>query len=223
MKILIVEDDFRIGELYKEYLLESAPDDEIHTSLNASESLKMLEENDIELMLVDIYLPDMHGDKLIEEVLKTHPYMNFIVITASQAGEKVKSMMQLGALYYLVKPVKLDKLSETVNDYRQKNKTLSETAELEQEQIDMYFGSMNTEVEDGALPKGIDGVTLKKIEEVFSIEDEWTSSHLGDYLGTSRTTVRRYLEYLRRTGKLTVSQDFGDKGRPEKKYKKTTP
>ncbi|MEK4554012.1 MULTISPECIES: response regulator transcription factor [Jeotgalicoccus] len=219
MKILIVEDDFRIAEMYKEYLLKNAPEDEIHTALNAAESLKTLRSHDINLMLVDIYLPDMHGDKLIENVLKEYPYMNFIVITASQESRKVKNAMQLGALYYLVKPVKLDKLSETVNDYKKKNMTLSKSIELEQEDIDVYFGRANTSALNN-LPKGIDPLTLKKIEETFSNHYEWTSSQLGEYLGTSRTTVRRYLEYMRESGKLTVSQNFGDKGRPEKKYKK---
>lgn len=221
MNILIVEDDFRIARMYKEYLLKDAPDDEIHTALNAAESFKLIEEHDIDLMLVDIYLPDMHGDELIENVLRKYPYMNFIVITASQESEKVKNTMQLGVLYYLVKPVKLDKLSETVNDYKKKNKILSEKSELEQEDIDIYFRRVNS-VDVNNLPKGVDPVTLEKIEEVFSVQYEWTSSQLGEYLGTSRTTVRRYLEYLRECGKLTVSQDFGDKGRPEKKYKKNT-
>lgn len=219
MKILIVEDDFRIAEMYKEYLLENAPEDEIHTALNAADSLKILKDHDINLMLVDIYLPDMHGDKLIENVLKQYPYMNFIVITASQESEKVKNVMQLGALYYLVKPVKLDKLSETVNDYKKKNVSLSKLTELEQDDIDIYFGRIGTPAVN-SLPKGIDPLTLEKIEEVFSNQHEWTSSQLGEHLGTSRTTVRRYLEYMRESGKLTVSQDFGDKGRPEKKYKK---
>ena len=110
--------------MYKEYLLKNAPEDEIHIALNAAESLKTIQNHDINLMLVDIYLPDMHGDKLIENVLKQYPYMNFIVVTASQESEKVKNAMQLGALYYLVKPVKLDKLSETVNDYKKRGERL---------------------------------------------------------------------------------------------------
>ncbi|WP_017549691.1 response regulator [Salinicoccus carnicancri] len=218
MKILIVEDDFRIGEMYREYLLENTCADEIYTALNATESLSLLEEKDIDLMLVDVYLPDMQGDRLIEEVLKAYPYVNFIAVTASQESEKVKNMMQLGVLYYLVKPVKLDKLGETVNEYAERNRGLSESVEMDQEKIDRYFGRKKR-IEEDEFPKGIDPVTLKKIENAFSEEEEWTSSQLGDYLGTSRTTVRRYLEYLRKSGKLAVSQDFGDKGRPEKKYK----
>lgn len=219
MNILIVEDDFRIAEMYKEYLLKNSPEDKIHTALNAGDSLKILENYDINLMLVDIYLPDMHGDKLMENVLKKYPYMNFIMITASQESQKVKNAMQLGALYYLVKPVKLDKLSETVNDYKKKNEALSKSAELNQEEIDIYFGHINSTAVN-SLPKGVDPLTLEKIEEVFLKQHEWTSSQLGEYLGTSRTTVRRYLEYMKECGKLTVSQDFGDKGRPEKKYRK---
>lgn len=219
MNILIVEDDFRIGEMYKEYLLKSSPEDKIHTSLNAADSLKVLEKHRIDLMLVDIYLPDKHGDQLIEKALKKYPYLNFIFITASQESQKVKNAMQLGALNYLVKPVKLDKLSDTVNNYRKKVRTLSEKDEFDPEEIELYFVQNHSSSVQN-LPKGVDPVTLKKIEEEFSQRHEWTSSQLGEHLGTSRTTVRRYLEYLRQCGKLTVSQDFGDKGRPEKKYKK---
>ncbi len=222
MKILIIEDDFRIAEMYKEYLLKNTSVEEIYTSLNAAGCFEILENEKIDLMLVDVYLPDMRGDRLMEDVLSTYPYMNFIAITASQEGLIVKNMIQLGALYYLVKPVKLDKLSEVVNEYLNRNLELTETDEMDQEMIDQYFGRKGPS-EDNELPKGIDPVTLKKVEAVFSIDEEWTSSQLGDYLGTSRTTVRRYLEHLRKIGKVTVSQDFGDKGRPEKKYRKNRP
>src|SRR5699024_5375555 len=153
MKILIVEDDFRIGEMYREYLLKNTCAEEIYTALNATESLGLLEEKDIDLMLVDVYLPDMHGDRLIEEVLKSHPYVNFIAITASQESEKVKNMMQLGVLYYLVKPVKLDKLGETVNEYAARNRELAEPAVMDQEKIDRYFGK-ESRIEEDELPKG---------------------------------------------------------------------
>ncbi|MCD2137885.1 response regulator [Salinicoccus halitifaciens] len=220
MKILIVEDDFRIADLYKEYLQQHLKSVEVHKANNASESLKILEEVEMELMLVDIYLPDMLGDELMEAVIRKHPYMDFIVITAAQEGEVFKKMMQLGAKYYLVKPVKLQRLAETVKNYMEKRKFIQGTHEIDQDKIDEYFGQNKKIPNEEFLPKGVDPVTLRVVEEAFEKEKEWTSSTLGEYLGTSRTTVRRYLEYLKSAGKLEVSQEYGDKGRPEKKYKK---
>ncbi|KIH70572.1 response regulator [Salinicoccus roseus] len=217
MNILIVEDDFRIADMYKEYLLEHISAGNIVSARSAAECLEILEKESINLILVDIYLPDMLGDDLMEKVIKRQPYMNFIVITASHEGDKFRRMMELGTIYYLVKPVKLDKLAEVVNGFLERYKELAEATEVNQEKIDTYFGNSKSKA-DEFLPKGIDPVTLKVIEEAFKADREWTSSSLGTHLGTSRTTVRRYLEYMRKTGKLQVRQDYGDKGRPEKIY-----
>lgn len=219
MITLIVEDDFRIADMYKEYLTNHTSINKVMTANNAAQCLDRLKhETDIELILMDIYLPDLLGDELMEAIIKKYPYIDFIVITASQEGEHFKKMMRLGAKYYLVKPVKLEKLANTVNDYITKNKLIEAAHEIDQSKVDEYFGSVKKTNQEPILPKGIDPVTLKAIEDAFSKEYQWTSLQLGEYLGTSRTTVRRYLEYLRKAGKLEVTQVYGDKGRPEKTY-----
>lgn len=219
MNLLITEDDFRIAEMYKEYLDRHLSGLEIYLARDASGCLDLVEQKDIQLILLDVYLPDMLGDELMEKITKRYPYTDFIVITATQEGEKFKKLMQLGPLYYLVKPVKLEQLKEVVNDYQVKQEKLSETAEIDQTMVDEYFGKVIDNSHD-ALPKGIDPVTLQTIEDAFEVDGEWTSSRMGEYIGTSRTTVRRYLEYLKNAGKLSVKQDYGDKGRPEKIYRK---
>ncbi|WP_020007323.1 response regulator [Salinicoccus albus] len=219
MKLLITEDDFRIAEMYKEYLDRHLSGIEIYLARDARECLDLVEQEDIQLILLDVYLPDMLGDELMEKITKRYPYTDFIVITATQEGGKFKKLMQLGPLYYLVKPVKLEQLKEVVHDYQVKQEKLSETAEIDQTMVDEYFGKVIDNSHD-ALPKGIDPVTLQTIEDAFEVDGEWTSSRMGEYIGTSRTTVRRYLEYLKNVGKLSVKQDYGDKGRPEKIYRK---
>jgi response regulator of citrate/malate metabolism len=41
---------------------------------------------------------------------------------------------------------------------------------------------------------------------------------VGERIGVSRTTARKYLEYLISTGSLDINLDYGTKGRPERKY-----
>ena len=219
MNILIVEDDFRIGEMYKEFLKEETEAKKIECVINAKEDLEYLASYEVDIVIIDIYLPDMMGDTLAEEILKKYPFINFICISANQDAQIIKDLINLGVLHYLVKPVKLDILGEIVNRFIDMNKSLSTEKELEQSEIDQYFTVKKT-IENTELPKGIDPVSLEKIRNAFEIKEEWVSSELGQTLGTSRTTVRRYLEYLREIGYLKVTQEFGDKGRPEKIYKK---
>lgn len=219
MNILIVEDDFRIGEMYKEFLKEETEAKKIECVINAKEALEYLASYEVDIVIIDIYLPDMMGDTLAEEILKKYPFINFICISANQDAQIIKDLINLGVLHYLVKPVKLDILGEIVNRFIDMNKSLSTEKELEQSEIDQYFTVKKT-IENTELPKGIDPVSLEKIRNAFEIKEEWVSSELGQTLGTSRTTVRRYLEYLREIGYLKVTQEFGDKGRPEKIYKK---
>lgn len=219
MNILIVEDDFRIGEMYKEFLKAETEAKKIECVINAKEALEYLSANEVDIVIIDIYLPDMMGDTLAEEILKKYPFINFICISANQDAQIIKDLINLGVLHYLIKPVKLDTLGEIVNRFINMNNALSTEKELEQSEIDQYFTVKKT-IENTELPKGIDPVSLEKIRNAFEIKREWVSSELGQTLGTSRTTVRRYLEYLREIGYLKVTQEFGDKGRPEKIYKK---
>lgn len=219
MNILIVEDDFRIGEMYKEFLKAETEAKKIECVINAKEALEYLSANEVDIVIIDIYLPDMMGDTLAEEILKKYPFINFICISANQDAQIIKDLINLGVLHYLIKPVKLDTLGEIVNRFINMNNSLSTEKELEQSEIDQYFTVKKT-IENTDLPKGIDPVSLEKIRNAFEIKEEWVSSELGQTLGTSRTTVRRYLEYLREIGYLKVTQEFGDKGRPEKIYKK---
>lgn len=47
----------------------------------------------------------------------------------------------------------------------------------------------------------------------------FTAQQMGDLVGVSRSTARRYLEYLLESGKLTADQSYGSIGRPERCYK----
>ncbi|MDF5164247.1 HTH domain-containing protein, partial [Vibrio parahaemolyticus] len=67
-----------------------------------------------------------------------------------------------------------------------------------------------------------DGVTLDKIRELFPNGSALTADEAGEKIGVSRTTARRYLEYLISTGELEADLNYGSVGRPERCYKKVT-
>jgi len=63
-------------------------------------------------------------------------------------------------------------------------------------------------------------LTLKKIQDAFDQPhpDGLNAEEVGDKVGTSRTTARRYLEYLTAGGQLTAELVYGAVGRPERRY-----
>ena len=70
------------------------------------------------------------------------------------------------------------------------------------------------------LPKGIDKLTLEKVQQVLSSVQipGLTSEEVASQIGASRTTVRRYLEYLVSQMILDVDISYGGVGRPERRY-----
>jgi len=75
----------------------------------------------------------------------------------------------------------------------------------------------------GELPKGIDPLTLAKITAVFdgSPGCGLSADEAGKMIGASRTTARKYLEYLISTGLLAIRIEYGTIGRPERRYYKS--
>ena len=69
-------------------------------------------------------------------------------------------------------------------------------------------------------PKGIDELTLEKVQQIFSSVQSLglTSEEVASQIGASRTTVSRYLEYLVSQMILDVDISYGGVGRPERRY-----
>lgn len=63
-------------------------------------------------------------------------------------------------------------------------------------------------------------MTLQKIREVFDAkpQDKLTAQMVGEKLGVSRSTARRYLEFLLECNELAADQSYGSIGRPERCY-----
>ena len=66
------------------------------------------------LALIDIVLPDFEGTHLLQKLFNTDPKMRKIIITGYPTLENAQEALNMGADAYLVKPVKIDLLLDTV-------------------------------------------------------------------------------------------------------------
>lgn len=218
----IVEDDFRIASIHQQFLESIEGVTVVGQALRAKDTWQMLETQPVDLLLVDVYMPDQLGIDLVRELKVQYPSLDFIIITAATDRELVASSVAAGAFHYLVKPVELIKLKEVIERYKKRRAFLQQGRPVDQDEIDKLFvqGSVAKEVQaDMDLPKGIHPLTLQKVIDIVdSLTEGTTAEEIGDRLGASRTTARRYLEYLIAEGKMRAELEYGIVGRPERKY-----
>lgn len=221
-KVMIVEDDIAIAQLHQKYLEQIDGYEVIGIATNKLEAKLQLEVLQPELLLLDVHLPDGSGLDILQDLRSNKMSCDIILITAARDVETLQQAMRGGVVDYLLKPVMFPRLDAALKKYVAQKHHLNLVDDLDQSLVDKMLQSPAAEDHRvKRLPKGIDGVTLDKIKALFVNQVSLTADEAGDKIGASRTTARRYLEFLISTGELEADLKYGSVGRPERSYKKS--
>ncbi|MFC0014002.1 MULTISPECIES: response regulator [Allobacillus] len=218
LRIGIAEDDFRVASIHEGFLSKMNDVKIIFKELNAEDTMKKIKSVEIDLLLLDIYMPDRLGTELINDIRKIKPELGIIMISAATEKEVVKQALQLGVFDYIIKPVTMDRFIETIEKYRKFQLELGKKEEVDQTFLDQYFGFQSKSELKEDTPKGIDPLSLQKVNKILKEEKGITAEEMGKRMGASRTTARRYLEYLISIGECYAELEYGIVGRPERRY-----
>ncbi|MCM3584857.1 response regulator [Mesobacillus maritimus] len=219
IQVLIAEDDFRIAQIHEGFLAQVKGTNCVGKAMNAQETMTLLDKHSVDLLLLDIYMPDRLGTDLLMEIREKHPEVDIILVTAAKEKEHVMKALKFGVQQFLIKPVTMETFVETLENYKKTKQFLDGLTEVDQEAVNRVFKIRKETETREQLPAGIDYLTLKKVSEILSEEKSGlTADKVGEKMGASRTTARRYLEYLVKTGEATVEQAYGVVGRPERNY-----
>ncbi|MFW5843160.1 MAG: sigma-54-dependent transcriptional regulator [Spirochaetota bacterium] len=112
--ILIVDDDPVVAEL-SEAILEGA---DLGTTMLCTDSrdvIKILKENDIAVVLLDLYMPHKTGQELLPDIVEVAPTTLPIMLTLENSVDVAVECMRLGAFDYMTKPVDENRLSTSVS------------------------------------------------------------------------------------------------------------
>ena len=104
-QILIVDDEKNILEAFK-FLLQDKY--KVLTADSGKEALKIIDEIEVDIVLLDIMMPDMDGLEVLEKIKEKDPSIEVVMITATKTVTTAVKAMKLGAVDYLVKPVDND-------------------------------------------------------------------------------------------------------------------
>lgn len=219
--VLIVEDDPQIAEIHKHFTEKVAGFEVIGIAMSLVDAEKMSQLLKPDLVLLDYYFPEGHGTDILWRIRGDRLATDIIMITAAKEGDTLQEAMRGGVFDYIVKPVMFPRFEEALQRFRDHRIRLQEDGNFNQQEVDrLLHPYKDSQPGEPVLPKGVDPLTLKKIRAVFKSPhpDGLSAEEVGEVVGTSRTTARRYLEYMASTGQLSAELVYGAVGRPERKY-----
>lgn len=223
IKVLIVDDDFMVASTHRNYVERVPGFTVVGETYSGEQTLRACEQHRPDLMLLDIYLPDVHGlDVLGHLRTEGYPRVDVLAITAARDVDTVRAALQQGVVHYLIKPFRFAALRESLERYAQAHHELSKSGQLIQDDVDRMYETLRTKV-SRPLPKGLSQTTCELVattlRESTPAAEDLSAVEIAERTGLSRPSVRRYLEYLTSTGQARLRARYGSAGRPEHRYR----
>ena len=145
-RMLVIDDDTSICN-FIEIALGRIPNLSITTEHRAKPALKKCESGKFDIVLTDLNMPEITGVEVLKLVKEKHPDTPVIIMTGYPSIENSVECLRLGAADYVLKPLMLEDLTQTVNRVmgetrlQQENQLLRRQLEKTTQQMDIYGDS----------------------------------------------------------------------------------
>ena len=223
MKVFLVDDEIGIRENLRNsfpweekgfQLAGEAPDGEM--------ALPMIRDLNVDILLTDIRMPFMDGIRLCEELQRTMPWVERIILSGYDDFEYARKAMSLGVREYLLKPVTAKELEEVLNRARSqieerrrerenltalKHRVMNETAFLRDKLLESLFTDEGDPADDDAVVSQMRGLGVNLIAGCYAVLDISFASE-----GEARTACRSALAALAEMSGGAVFVCSGAKG-----------
>jgi response regulator of citrate/malate metabolism len=217
--VLVVEDEPIAAEAHSAYV-ERVPGFSVVGTVGTTQAaLKVLQDKAVDVVLLDMNLPDRHGLDVVRAMRAAGHRADVIAVTSARDLDVVRSAVSLGVVQYVLKPFVFATLRDRLVAYRSYRDQLTQGAEVStQAEVDEVFAGMRGGAET-RLPKGMGEELLARVSRALREADGGRSaSEVADELGVARVTARRYLEHLCETRLAVRRSRYSGAGRPEVEY-----
>jgi response regulator of citrate/malate metabolism len=221
IRTLVVDDDYRVARIHAASL-ERVPGftcvAQVHSATEARQAIADLHPD---LLLLDIYLPDEDGLSLLRSLRAASSAPDCIIISAARDLRMVRSAMQVGAVYYLVKPFGFTQLRDQLEAYRRWHNRVATVGEADQATVDSLYNLLRGSSSSSAVRRYLAPTMQKILDVIRTAPQPVGASRIAEQLGVSRPTVQRYLAKLERHGLIELHLEYGATGRPNHLYRPT--
>lgn len=223
IRVLVVDDDFMVARVHRGFVERVDGFEVVGVAHTGAEALRLADELRPDLVLLDLYLPDLFGLDVLGRLRAAGVQADVVVITAAKEVDSVRAALRHGVADYVLKPFGFPDLSERLERYAAQRVMLHAGEVRGQEDIDRVLARRPGGGPAAALPKGMSPETAQLVEGALrECDDTLSASEAAEQVGISRVSARRYLEHFVSSGRAEVSLRYGTTGRPERRYRPTS-
>jgi two-component system CitB family response regulator len=189
---------------------------EIFQAANIKEAKECIQNNNVDFVLLDVYLGDESGPDLLKWIRGEGLDIDVVLITADNSAQTVETVFRFGAVDYLIKPYEYERFKQAIINVLSRRQIKHDT-HVSQEKLDDIINPKS--IKEVTPEKGVNQATYKLVEEVVkNSKVPLTAQEIASQVHLARVTVRRYLEYMLEEALLTETYNYGKVGRPQKTY-----
>ncbi|MEV6350470.1 response regulator [Actinoplanes sp. NPDC051851] len=222
IRVLVVDDEPLIAEAHRAFTERIPGFQVVGVADSARTAMSLLRTQEVDLILLDLNLPDRHGLDLARALRAAGGTADVLAVTSSRDIAMVRQAVALGVTHYLLKPFTFAAFRDKLDRYaRYRDQLLAAPEVAAQHEVDRVFATLRGQAPE-SLPKGLDPRTLDLILVVLrglAAPAGLSAAEVAARTGTSRVTARRYLEHLAEAGRVGRSPRYGGPGRPEVEYR----
>jgi response regulator of citrate/malate metabolism len=225
IRTLVVDDDYHVAHAHALSVGRVPGFSVVGEAHSAEEARQLISDQRPDLLLLDMYLPDYDGLELVRRLTSESAESDqpghvpdFLLVTAARDIESVRSAMQLGAIYYLVKPFTFAALREQLESYRQWRRRLEQSSEADQGTVDALYGLLRSPAAASATRANLPPTMAAVLDIVQASATPLGAAEVAVRLGVSRATAQRYLATLVAKQAIDLDLAYGTTGRPEHRY-----
>ena len=161
--VVIIEDDPMITRLNRRYVEQDSRFAVVQTFSAAHPALFWLQRNPIDLIILDVYMPQMSGTELLMQLRAKGVDADVIMVTSANDAKTVNDAVRLGAVDYLVKPFAYERFQQALEVFCRRRESVQRDS-FSQDALDHTLFRQTAPAPSAAPPKGLQSQTLARIE-----------------------------------------------------------
>ncbi len=219
LQVLVVEDEPVAADAHRAYVEATEGFAAVAVAGTAAAAWDVLGRVPVDLLLLDMDLPDTHGVELVRRLRAAGRDVDVLAVTSARELSTVRAAAAQGVVGYLLKPFTYAALRDRLvayADYRARLRAEGDIAG--QDAVDRVLEAARPS-RPSPLPKGMGRETLDAVVAAVRAGDGVSAAETGALIGASRITARRYLEHLAEAGLVARTPRYGAAGRPELEYR----
>ena len=226
-RTVIIEDDPVITQLNRQYVEKDSRFTVVQTFSAAHPALFWLRNNLVDLIILDMYMPQMSGLELLRILRAEGVNADVIMVTSADDAATIESFIRLGVTDYLIKPFGYERFQLALKNFCDHWDTIHQDPnhphKFTQNQLDnvlLHRTASSPPPAPGGMPKGLQSQTLTLLQDYLKENPQGhTCDDIASHVGLSVVTVRRYMNYLAEQHLVDSDMDYNTGGRPCIVYK----